>query len=232
MSSNRKSFLLHIDSLDILDELTDEEAGQLFKAIHNYQKCEELDIHGLVRIAFSPFKNQFNRDNVKYENLCEKNRLIAVNRHSTKSTSGRNGNQSLPKATKSTDNDSDSKNDSDSDSKDIVTRVFKHWCLAMNKKSNTKLTDGRKKSVKARLKDGYSESDIITAIDSCSKSSYHMGKNDTGTIYDDLTLICRNGEKLEGFINNKDRAINKTSSTKPSIEGDGTDWRRFESEML
>ena len=62
MSSNKKSFLLHIDSLDILDELTDEEAGMLFKAIHNYQRCEELELTGLVRIAFSPFKNKFNRD--------------------------------------------------------------------------------------------------------------------------------------------------------------------------
>ena len=101
----------------------------------------------------------------------------------------------------------------------------------MNKRSRTQFTDGRKKSVRARLKDGYSEEDIITAITYCANSPYHMGKNDTGTVYDDLTLICRNGEKLEGFINNQDRSLNKVND-KPSTTGDGTDWRRFESEML
>ena len=107
---------MHIDSLDILDELTDEEAGMLFKAIRSYQRCEEIHTSGLVRVAFSPFRNQFNRDNEKYEKLCEKNRLIAVTRHSTKSTSGRNGTPSSPVVTKSTDNDSKKDSDSDSDS--------------------------------------------------------------------------------------------------------------------
>jgi hypothetical protein len=67
------------------------------------------------------------------------------------------------------------------------------------------------------LKDGYSEDDIITAITSCAKSPYHMGQNDNGTIYDDLTLICRNGEKLEGFINNADRSPIKQQTKQQSI---------------
>ena len=68
----------------------------------------------------SPFRNQFDRDALKYEKLCEKNRLIAESRYATKSTSGKTGNQSLPQATKSTDNDS--KSDSKSDSKKEVTK--------------------------------------------------------------------------------------------------------------
>ena len=67
--SKRKSFLIHIDSLDILDDLTDEQAGQLFKAIRSHQTGETLELSPLVKIAFSPFKNQFNRDDEKYEKL-------------------------------------------------------------------------------------------------------------------------------------------------------------------
>ena len=44
-----------------------------------------------------------------------------------------------------------------------------------------------------------------------------MGKNGTGTIYDDLTLICRNGEKLEGFINNHDRSPVKQPTKQQTI---------------
>lgn len=62
MSDKIKSFILHNDSLNILDDLTDEQAGLLFKAIRNYQNDEVLDLDTLTKVAFSPFKNQFERD--------------------------------------------------------------------------------------------------------------------------------------------------------------------------
>lgn len=114
--SKRKSFLIHIDSLDILDELTDEQAGQLFKAIKSHQLGEEVELPSLIKIAFSPFKNQFARDDEKYKKLCEKNRLIAEKRYATKSTTGKTGNETKPTVTKTTDNKSDSDSDSKSDS--------------------------------------------------------------------------------------------------------------------
>jgi len=42
-----KSFILHKDSLDILNELTDEQAGQLFKAIWLYQNGEQIELSPL-----------------------------------------------------------------------------------------------------------------------------------------------------------------------------------------
>ena len=119
--TKRKSFIIHIDSLNILDELSDDQAGKLFKAIKCYQLGDVFEFDALTRIAFSPFKNQFSRDDEKYIKLCEKNKLIAEKRYSTKSTTGVSGNQSLPTTTKSTDNDSKSDSKSDSDSKEIVT---------------------------------------------------------------------------------------------------------------
>ena len=74
MTSKRKSFLVHIDSLDILDDLTDEQAGMLFKAIKAHQKGEDLELSPIVKIAFSPFKNQFARDDEKYQKIVERNK--------------------------------------------------------------------------------------------------------------------------------------------------------------
>ena len=110
--SERKSFIIHKDSLEILDKLTKEQAGELFKAIKAYQFNEDVDVSDLIDLVFTPFKKQFERDSEKYEKLCEKNRLIAVKRHSTKSTTGTSGSQSLPVVTKSTDNKNDSKSKS------------------------------------------------------------------------------------------------------------------------
>ena len=142
MSKIRKSFILHHDSLNVLDDLTDDQAGLLFKAIKAYHLGNDLPLDVLTNIAMSPFRNQFDRDALKYENLCEKNRLIAENRYNTKSTTGKAGNQPLPEATKSTDNDSKSKSKSKSksDSKKEVTndRFAEFWDLYGKKTDSSK----------------------------------------------------------------------------------------------
>jgi hypothetical protein len=77
----------------------------------------------------------------------------------------------------------------------------------MQKGSQAKLTAKRKTKVSARLDDGYDVETILLAIDGCARSPYHMGKNDTGTVYDDLELICREGDKLEQFAHNVGKVI-------------------------
>ena len=79
-----------------------------------------------------------------------------------------------------------------------VISIFDYWSSVMGKTSSTRLTDKRKAKIKQRLKN-YTVDDIKKAIDGCSKSSHHMGGNDSGTVYDDLTLICRSDDDLERF---------------------------------
>ena len=119
MSKKRKSFIVHHDSLNVLDDLTNEQAGLLFKAIKSYHTDGDIELDAITKVAFSFFKNQFERDAEKYEKLCEKNRLIAEKRYNTKSTTGKTGNQSSLDSTKSTDNKSKNDSDSKSDSKNI-----------------------------------------------------------------------------------------------------------------
>ncbi len=63
----KKSFIPHNDSLDILDELTDEQAGKLFKAIRNFNIGIELSLDVEIKMLFLHFKNQFIRDCLKYQ---------------------------------------------------------------------------------------------------------------------------------------------------------------------
>lgn len=83
-----------------------------------------------------------------------------------------------------------------------VSEVFEHWKLVMVKSSQAKLNNKRKACIEARIKEGYTVEQIKQAIDGCSRSPHHMGQNDTGTRYDDLTLICRSGDKVEQFSSN------------------------------
>lgn len=72
MNNPKKSFILHLDSLCVLDEMTLEQKGILFDAIYKYQLGEEKDLDFSMKMAFAPFKNQFIRDNEKYLQFIEK----------------------------------------------------------------------------------------------------------------------------------------------------------------
>lgn len=83
----------------------------------------------------------------------------------------------------------------------LVLELFDYWVDVMKKnKATTKLTPKREKAIKARLKDGYSEFDIKTAILNCSNDPFSMGDNPRQKPFNDIELICRTGEKLESFI--------------------------------
>lgn len=70
----RKSFIIHIDSLSVLDALTDEQAGALFRAIKTYQETGQCALEGMAMAIFTPFKNQFERDAKKYSAICDRNK--------------------------------------------------------------------------------------------------------------------------------------------------------------
>ena len=67
----KPSFILHIDSLCILEDLSNEQKGELFNAIYCYQIGKEIELSPIIKIAFSQFKNQFIRDEEKYKKTVE-----------------------------------------------------------------------------------------------------------------------------------------------------------------
>lgn len=73
MKNPKKTFILHNDSLIILDKLSDQQAGQLFKAIRLYNIGQQPEMDQLIEILFHPFKIQFDRNAEAYEKECEKN---------------------------------------------------------------------------------------------------------------------------------------------------------------
>jgi hypothetical protein len=75
-NTKRKSFILHQDSLEILNELTDDQAGKLFKAIFSYQKTGSFgNVDQFIKIILTPFISQFKRDNESHENSIIQGKL-------------------------------------------------------------------------------------------------------------------------------------------------------------
>lgn len=69
----KKSFILHLDSLCILDKMTNEQAGIFLKAIYHFQNTGEiLPLDFGLEMAITPFINQFKRDDDKYSEFAKK----------------------------------------------------------------------------------------------------------------------------------------------------------------
>lgn len=116
----KKTFILHVDSLSILDDMTNEQKGILFDAIYKYQLGQNVELDFAMKMAFAPFKNQFVRDDESYQNVVERNRLNGKSGGRPKNNNPKNPVGFL-ETQKTQDNpknlDSDNDNVSDSDSK-------------------------------------------------------------------------------------------------------------------
>lgn len=78
-------------------------------------------------------------------------------------------------------------------------QIFNYWQRATGRMKAKQAAKDRRRAVIARLRNGYTVTDILRAIDGCVSSEWHMkeGRND-------LTLICQSEAKLEGFAERAD----------------------------
>jgi hypothetical protein len=109
--NNRKSFIVHKDSLVILDEMSNEQAGIFIKSIKFYQEkgcLPELDFG--LKMAITPFINQFQRDEEIYKKTCEARREAGSLGGKQKLA---NASKSYQKVAKVADNDSKSESESE-----------------------------------------------------------------------------------------------------------------------
>ena len=69
--TDKKSFLLYKDSADIINAMTPDQAGHLFKAIYKYQTDGyEVDVGPELQLVLKMFISTFKRDDEKYKTTC------------------------------------------------------------------------------------------------------------------------------------------------------------------
>lgn len=77
-------------------------------------------------------------------------------------------------------------------------KIFETWKVEL-RHEKAKFNVPRRRAVYARLKEGYTCEQILAAIRGIKNSPHHMGRNDRHTVYDDLSLICKDGRYIEKF---------------------------------
>jgi hypothetical protein len=98
MATDKKSFLLYCDLIHTVEQLTDEQAGDLLKHILRYVNDKEPQTENVItRIAFEPIKQSLKRDLQKYEDIRKRNQDNARKRWDATASSG------IPNDTKNAD---------------------------------------------------------------------------------------------------------------------------------
>lgn len=120
MSSEKKSFVLHVDSLVVLKKMSNEQAGIFIKAVLQYQEEETLpELPFGLDLVFELFVNQFKRDHEKYSKIIEKRKLAGSNGGKQKVANARFATNEKQVLAKPTNNDSVSDNVNDSDNVNV-----------------------------------------------------------------------------------------------------------------
>ena len=70
----KKGFLLLNNQIEIIEDLSDEQAGQLLKAFYDYNNGNEVKLKGLMKSVFKQFKIIFDENEQRYQEKCEKNK--------------------------------------------------------------------------------------------------------------------------------------------------------------
>lgn len=75
----KQTFILYVESANQVDILTDEEAGQLLKALFRYVSDGEMLVteNRTLAIVFSAIKTRIDRDSAKYAEICVKRKKAA-----------------------------------------------------------------------------------------------------------------------------------------------------------
>ena len=134
------SFILYTSDYQLIEGLTDEQLGQLTRALFTYARDGEIiKLDPVVRMAFVFIKDKIDRNQGKYQARCEKNRQIALEREARKrearkstkdherAQSCTNVNERLRKSTKDhvlhlSDSDSDSDSDVSKETDNIPSK--------------------------------------------------------------------------------------------------------------
>lgn len=78
-----------------------------------------------------------------------------------------------------------------------VVEVFEVW-REVHSKSRAVLSPERRRAICKAIA-SHGRATTLDAIHGCSLSDWHMGRNPSGKRYNDINLILRNAEKIEGF---------------------------------
>lgn len=216
----RDSFVFYRSFYEAIKCLGDTEAIECFKAIADYA-LDGIDpeIEGAARAVFITVKPQIDANYRKYLNGCKGGKPKA-NQDVTKIEP--KANQRITKVkpnVNDNDNENVNENVNDKDKVDyqLIADMYNNTCVSFPKL--TKLSDSRKKAIKARL-NKYSIEDIQNAFDMAEESDFLKGSNNRNwsANFDWLMKDNNLAKVLDGNYKNKTSKIEMDGKLRQFID--------------
>ena len=118
MTEKKESFLLYSEHIDLINELSDEQAGELFKKLFSYVSTGiEPELSGMPKMAFIAIRQDLDRNAKKYKEVVEKRRIAGRNGGLKRTENLRNNkieaNATFAKNFEANQADNDNDNDND-----------------------------------------------------------------------------------------------------------------------
>ena len=229
----RNSFVLFTEIVEVIKELTNEQKGILFQTILDYQLGIEPEIDDpIIKIAFIPIKQNLDRNNEKWERTraarSEAGKKGMRSRWDNKViTNDNKNNKAISEITKITvnvndngnvnENVNENVNDKDKVDYQLIADMYNNTCVSFPK--ITKLSDSRKKAIKARLKK-YSVEDLQKAFEMAEESDFLKGSNkrNWSASFDWLMNDSNIAKVLDGNYKNKTGKIEIDNKLRNFIE--------------
>lgn len=224
----KKSFLVYHDNEIIVYRLSDDEAGKLFKSLFPYSRGNikpDFENSPALAMAFDILSLAIDRDKEKYFARCEKNR-----ENGKKGGRPRKQQSVLEETEKSDwffekpkkadkDMDKDMERDMDIINYQQIADMYNNTCVSFPRL--TKLSDKRKKAIKARLRK-YTIDDFQKLFKMAEGSSFLKGQNNRNwsATFDWLIADGNMAKVLDG--NYVDKSTRKESDK--DVYGNQEQW--------
>ena len=164
MATDKKSFLIYCDIIHTVEQLTDEQAGDLFKHILRYVNDQDPQSDSVItKIAFEPIKQALKRDLDKYKSICERNSDNAKKRWNATAS------DRIRPLTKNADSDSDSDSDIEIDKE--YKLAFDLWLKYKKEKKQKYTKTGIQQLVKTN-QDKYTPSEFTKVVEHSIAQNY------------------------------------------------------------
>ncbi len=192
------SFILYTSDYQLIEGLTDEQLGQLTRALFIYARDGEvINLEPVVRMAFVFIKDKIDRNQQKYQKKCERNRENIRKRWNKSNTNDTKENERIPNDTNVyeripndttrylSDSDSDSDSDVSNETDNILEPSKEASMQSFSEKNVCAAEEPQKSSEKKKSKKG--------EIDYAAIKDYWNEQHDkTNSAMRRLTLMTEN----------------------------------------
>ncbi len=228
----RTYFQVYLSYEEPLKSLSYEQIGKIFMAMFQYEKTKEKpELDAVSDMAFCFIRSQMERDQQAYEEKCELGRQNGIKGGRPRKTQGFLENPTVFTETQKTQGKGKGKGEEEYIKKDIsneisqkdrfpykeITDLYNQICTELP--ACVKLSESRKKAIRARLSSGYTVEDFKTLFQKTKDSSFLAGRNNRNWIasFDWLIKDGNMAKVLEGTFDDRSQEQKATSPAPKSI---------------